>query len=115
MLWSLKNSRVFMPKCFRLIGVQRACLGQVQGLRFSQTFASLLLVFWFRKTSVVAIEIVHNNLFLNIDSSLVRLAVICILGEVVEFMCSSWLGSLGYAALEIFAQVSSQVLPTLVF
>ncbi|CAL6055230.1 Hypothetical_protein [Hexamita inflata] len=27
----------------------------------------------------------------------------------VKFMCSSWLGSLGYAALEIFAQVSSQV------
>ncbi|CAL6054204.1 Hypothetical_protein [Hexamita inflata] len=25
---SLKNSRVFMPKCFLLIGVQRACLGQ---------------------------------------------------------------------------------------
>ena len=56
-------------------------------------------------TSVAAIEIVYNNLFLNIDSSLVRLGVISIMGDL------RWLSLCVHLGLDLLAVLHLRFLP----
>ncbi|CAL6006620.1 Hypothetical_protein [Hexamita inflata] len=79
----------------------------LQSLRFSHCFAFVgILILWlYRKTSVVAIEIAHNNLFLNINCTLVRLGVICILGDL------RWLSLCVHLSLDLLAMLHLRFLP----
>ncbi|CAL5988532.1 Hypothetical_protein [Hexamita inflata] len=83
----------------------------LQSLRFSHCFAFVgILILWlYRKTSVVAIEIVHNNLFLNINCTLVRLGVICILGDL------RWLSLCVHLGLDLLAMLHLRFLPRFLF